>query len=90
MQEEGCFCFRTNNSSFSVSPCRSGQGTTLSRLPAALYNVARVMPAGSEDPPFSWQDGESRVVMGRMNEILEREVDLGYPFRVGGASYQLG
>ncbi|KAJ3716895.1 hypothetical protein C8R42DRAFT_545243, partial [Lentinula raphanica] len=65
----------------------------------ALRNLARVVPAGSSDPLFSWRDKDKNIrpmtkakALGRINEILQAHgwgTTFGHSFRIGGASYYL-
>ena len=65
----------------------------------ALHNMARVTPAGPEDPLFSWRDSQGAIrplvktaALARVNDILARSElgsTFGHSFRIGGASYYL-
>ncbi|KAJ3765334.1 hypothetical protein FB446DRAFT_655440, partial [Lentinula raphanica] len=65
----------------------------------ALRNLARVVPAGSSDPMFSWRDrnGEIRPMvktraLERINNITSAwgwGTAFGHSFRIGGASHYL-
>ncbi|GJE95065.1 hypothetical protein PsYK624_112440 [Phanerochaete sordida] len=66
----------------------------------ALFNLARVVPAGASAPLFSWRDSRGAVrpmvrerALERINEILSRRgwgTMFGHSFRIGGASFLLG
>lgn len=66
---------------------------------SALRNLARVVPAGPEDPLFSWADSIGTVrpmaktpSLNRINEILLAwgwGTAFGHSFRIGGASLYL-
>ncbi|PSS03517.1 hypothetical protein PHLCEN_2v3985 [Hermanssonia centrifuga] len=66
----------------------------------ALRNLARVVPAGPQDPLFSWRDrsGDIRpmvrdTAMHRVNAVLHAwgwGTSFGHSFRIGGASFFLG
>jgi hypothetical protein len=65
----------------------------------ALHNLARVTPAGPEDPLFSWLDKDQAVrpmvrnrALHRINTILMAwgwGSSFGHSFRIGGASFFL-
>jgi hypothetical protein len=66
---------------------------------AALRNLAQVVPAGADDPLFSWRDNQGAVrpivkakAITRINTILGAwgwGTTFGHSFRIGGASYYL-
>ncbi|GJE88948.1 DNA breaking-rejoining enzyme [Phanerochaete sordida] len=66
----------------------------------ALRNLAAVVPAGADDPLFSWRDRRGCVrpmvrdrALQRINTILGRRgwgTTFGHSFRIGGASFMLG
>ncbi|KAJ7489048.1 hypothetical protein FB451DRAFT_1024953 [Mycena latifolia] len=65
----------------------------------AMHNLKRVVPAGPEDPLFSWRDSKGNIrpmvrqkAMDRINTILGAwgfGTSFGHSFRIGGASYYL-
>lgn len=65
----------------------------------ALRNLARVVPAGPDDPLFSWYDDKGRIramakspALQRINTILSAwgwGTAFGHSFRIGGASFYL-
>lgn len=65
----------------------------------ALFNLHRVVPAGADDPLFSWRDARGDIrplvrarALERINEILGRHgwgTAFGHSFRIGGASFLL-
>ena len=66
---------------------------------AALQNLAEVVPAGPDDPLFSWRDSHGSIqpmvkskAIGRVNAIIKAwgwGTTFGHSFRIGGASYYL-
>ncbi|PSR81117.1 hypothetical protein PHLCEN_2v6452 [Hermanssonia centrifuga] len=66
----------------------------------ALRNLSQVVPAGPQDPLFSWRDrqGDLRpmvrdTAMHRINAVLHAwgwGTSFGHSFRIGGASFFLG
>ncbi|EMD36177.1 hypothetical protein CERSUDRAFT_95528 [Gelatoporia subvermispora B] len=65
----------------------------------ALSNLAQVVPAGADDPLFSWRDGRGEIrplvrdaALQRVNGIfvaLGLGNTYGHSFRIGGASFYL-
>lgn len=65
----------------------------------ALRNLAQVVPAGPNDPMFSWRDRNGTIrpmvkdaALDRINSILSAwgwGTAFGHSFRIGGASYYL-
>jgi hypothetical protein len=65
----------------------------------ALCNLATVVPAGPDDPLFSWRDDQGSVrpmvktrAMDRINNILSAwgwGTSFGHSFQIGGASFYL-
>jgi hypothetical protein len=65
----------------------------------ALQNLAKVVPANSSDPLFSWQDKTSTIrpmakatAISYINSILKAwgwGTTFGHSFRIGGASFYL-
>jgi hypothetical protein len=65
----------------------------------ALRNLARVVPAGPEDPLFSWRDRHGVIrpmvktkAIAHINTILKAKgwgTAFGHSFRIGGASFYL-
>ena len=65
----------------------------------ALLNLARVVPAGPDDPLFSWRDSRGAIrpmvrskALNRINAILSVwgwGTTFGHSFRIGGASFYL-
>jgi hypothetical protein len=65
----------------------------------ALQNLARVVPAGPDDPLFSWRDQHGSIrpivkstAMTHINLILKTQgwgTAFGHSFRIGGASFYL-
>ena len=66
---------------------------------AALQNLARVVPAGPNDPLFSWCDNHGSIqpmvkskAIGRVNTIIKAwgwGTAFGHSFQISGASYYL-
>jgi hypothetical protein len=65
----------------------------------SLRRLAAVVPAGPDDPLFSWRDNKGEVrpmvktkALARINSILEAwgwGTAFGHSFRIGGASFFL-
>ena len=65
----------------------------------ALQNLAKVIPAGPDDPLFLWRDSRGSIqfmvkseAIGRINSIIRTwgwGTTFGHSFRIGGASYYL-
>ena len=66
---------------------------------ATLQNLARVVPAGLNDPLFSWHDNHGSIqpmvkskAIGRVNAIIKAwgwGTAFGHSFQISGASYYL-
>ena len=66
---------------------------------ATLQNLARVVPAGPNDPLFSWRDNHGSIqpmvkskAIGHVNAIIKAwgwGTAFGHSFRISGASYYL-
>lgn len=65
----------------------------------ALQNLARIVPAGPDDPLFSWRDRHGTIrpmvkhkAISHINAILKDKgwgTAFGHSFRIGGASFYL-
>ncbi|KIJ35347.1 hypothetical protein M422DRAFT_212748 [Sphaerobolus stellatus SS14] len=65
----------------------------------ALRNLSRVVPAGPDDPLFSWKDTKGKIrplvkskALNRINAIFNNNnwgTTFGHSFRIGGASFYL-
>ncbi|KIJ39299.1 hypothetical protein M422DRAFT_257905 [Sphaerobolus stellatus SS14] len=63
----------------------------------ALYNLSRVIPAGPDNPLFSWRDTKGKIklivkskALSRINIIFNNNkwgTTFGHLFRIGGASF---
>ncbi|PSR81678.1 hypothetical protein PHLCEN_2v6297 [Hermanssonia centrifuga] len=66
----------------------------------ALSNLSQVVPAGPQDPLFSWRDNQGNIrpmvrdtAMHRINAVLHAwgwGTAFGHSFRIGGATFFLG